>query len=195
MSRRTKITSCERNVLGIFIGSINLSDTHSERQLPLGEMMDLVEHRVATGVDAPVLIDRVELASGSERGEHLASVKIDTLGVLILLGTAAGDPERDRATSSGVLENRHEPQYLAGSNRRLRVMGPQISVLWKETRRRKTSTRLQIARLRDATRDVKCKRGGRSRSRIATTIRFFDYVPRDPVNDVVESKEAQHNRS
>lgn len=69
--------------------------THSERQLPLGEMVDLVQHRVAAGVDVTVLTDRVKLASRRERGEYLPSVKIDTLRVLILLGAPAGDTEGD----------------------------------------------------------------------------------------------------
>lgn len=85
--------------------------------------MNLVEHRVAAGVDAAVLADRVELAPGRQRREDLSSVKIDALRVLVFLGTTAGNAEGDRAAPPGVLEDRHEPQDLAGADRRLRVMG------------------------------------------------------------------------
>lgn len=90
--------------------------------------MNLVEHRVASGVDAS-LTDRVEFAPRRQRGEHLPSMKIDALRVLILLGTSIRNAEGDRAASPRVLEDRYEPQYLTSSDRRLRVMGPQISVL------------------------------------------------------------------
>jgi len=91
-------------------------------------MMDLVEHRVASGIDVAVLANRVKLAPGRQRGEHLSPMEIDALRVLILLGASAG--EGDRAASPRVLEDRDEPQYLAGSDRRLRVVGSQVSVLW-----------------------------------------------------------------
>lgn len=91
--------------------------------------MNLVKHRIAAGVNTAVLTDRVELASGRQRGEHLPSMKIDALRVLILLWTTTGDAEGDRAASSGVLENRHKSQDLACADRRLRVMGSQVSVL------------------------------------------------------------------
>lgn len=92
-------------------------------------MVNPVKRRVAPGVSTPVLADRVELSSSRQRGEHLSSVKIDALRVLILLGASAGNTEKDRAAPSGVLEDRDETQYLAGSDRCLRVMSPQISVL------------------------------------------------------------------
>jgi len=91
-------------------------------------MVDLVEHRVASGVDVAVLADRVKLAPGRQRGEHLSSMEIDALRVLILLGASTG--EGDRAAPPRVLEDRDEPQDLAGSDRRLRVVGSQVSVLW-----------------------------------------------------------------
>lgn len=105
--------------------------THSERQLSLGEVVNLVEHRVTSSFDVSTLADRVELAPGRQWGEHLSSVKVDALRVLVFLETSAGNAEGDRATPSCILKDRYEPQYLAGSDRRLRVMGPQISVLWK----------------------------------------------------------------
>lgn len=91
-------------------------------------MMNLVEHRVVSGVDAPALADRIKLAPGRQRGEHLSPVQVDALRVLVLLGAPAGNAKRDGAATPRVLEDRYEPQYLAGSDRRLRVMGPQISV-------------------------------------------------------------------
>lgn len=43
-----------------------MNAAHSERQLSLGEMVNLVEHRVASGIDASTLTDRVELAPGRQ---------------------------------------------------------------------------------------------------------------------------------
>lgn len=103
--------------------------THSKWQLSSREMVNFIEHRVAAGVDAFVLTYRVEFAPGRQRSEHLASMKIYALRVLILLGTSAGDPEGDRAAPSCILKNRHESQYFAGSDRCLRIMSSQISVL------------------------------------------------------------------
>ena len=40
-----------------------ISAAHSERQLSLGEMMNFVEHRVASGV-VSALTDRIEFAPG-----------------------------------------------------------------------------------------------------------------------------------
>lgn len=96
--------------------------THFKGQLPAGEMLNFVKHRVTSSVDATVLMDRVKFTPGRQRGEHLSSVKIDALRVLILLRTAAGNPEGHRAVSPRILEDRHEPQYLTGSDRRLRVV-------------------------------------------------------------------------
>lgn len=92
-------------------------------------MMNLVEHRVTSGIDASVLTDRVKLASGRQRGEYLSPMKVDALRVLILLGIPAGNSEGDRVASSRILEHGYEPQYLAGPDRRFRVMRTQISVL------------------------------------------------------------------
>lgn len=92
-------------------------------------MVNLVEYRVTSGIDASVLTDRIKLASGRQRGEYLSSMKVDALRVLILFGISAGNPEGDRAASPRILEDRYEPQYLTGSDRRLRIMGTQISVL------------------------------------------------------------------
>lgn len=90
-------------------------------------MLNLVKYRVTSGIDASVLTDRVKLASGRHR--KFSSMKIDALGVLVLFGIFAGNPEGDRAASPRILKDRYEPQYLAGFDRCLRVMGTQISVL------------------------------------------------------------------
>jgi len=92
-------------------------------------MVNLVEHRVASGVDASTLTDRIKFTPSRQRGEHLSSMKIDALRILVLLGASSGNAEGDRAASPCILKDRYEPQYLAGSDRRLRVMGSQISVL------------------------------------------------------------------
>jgi len=92
-------------------------------------MVNLVEHRIASGVDASALTDRIELAPGRQRGEHLSSMKINALRILVLLGASTGNAEGDRAAPPCILKDRYEPQYLASSDRRLRVMGSQISVL------------------------------------------------------------------
>lgn len=92
-------------------------------------MVNLVEYRVTSDIDASVLTDRVKFASSRQRGKYFSSMKVDALRVLVLFRISAGNSEGDRAASPCILKDRYEPQYLAGFDRRLRVMGTQISVL------------------------------------------------------------------
>lgn len=101
--------------------------------------MNPVEYRVAAGVEATALASRVELASGRERREQLVSMRVQTLGVLIPLGGSrtlalrysGGHAAGDRCPPS-ILEDGGQSQDLAGTHGRLRVMGPQISVLCEQ---------------------------------------------------------------
>jgi hypothetical protein len=110
---------------------------YPQRQVPPGELVDPVEHRVAASVETTALTGRVELAPGRERREQLVSVRVQALGVLIpLRGTGAlalrhhpgGHATGDRRPPS-VLEDGGQSEDLAGAHRRLRVMGSQVSVL------------------------------------------------------------------
>lgn len=98
--------------------------------------MNSIKHRVAAGVKATALTDRVELASGRERRKQLVPMRVQTLSVLIPLRGSRGFAFRDRSRHATgyrgptrVLEDGGQPQDLAGAHRRLRIMGSQVSIL------------------------------------------------------------------
>lgn len=103
--------------------------------------MNSIKHRVAAGVEAAALTDRVKLASGRKRREQFVSMRVQALSVLISLRGSRGFAFRDHSRyATGyrgptcVLEDGGQPQDFAGTHRRLCVVGSQVSIFCDRNR-------------------------------------------------------------